>query len=104
MGEIAARDADLLIVTDDNPRSEDPATIRRAMLDGAWAVPSGERGEVREIGDRAAAIADAVTTAGEGDTVLIAGKGHETGQEIAGVVHPFDDRLVLRAALEAVVA
>jgi UDP-N-acetylmuramoyl-L-alanyl-D-glutamate--2,6-diaminopimelate ligase len=104
MGEIAARDADLLIVTDDNPRSEDPATIRRAMLDGAWAVPAGERGEVREIGDRAAAIAEAVATAGEGDTVLVAGKGHETGQEIAGVVHPFDDRLVLRAALEAVVA
>ncbi|MDT4941246.1 MAG: UDP-N-acetylmuramoyl-L-alanyl-D-glutamate--2,6-diaminopimelate ligase [Pseudonocardiales bacterium] len=101
MGEIAARGADLLIVTDDNPRSEDPAAIRRAMLDGALAVPADERGEVREVGDRAAAIAAAVAAAGEGDTVLVAGKGHETGQEIAGVVHPFDDRVVLRAALEA---
>jgi UDP-N-acetylmuramoyl-L-alanyl-D-glutamate--2,6-diaminopimelate ligase len=101
MGAIAARDADLLIVTDDNPRSEDPAAIRRAMLDGALAVPDIERGEVREIGDRAAAINAAVVAAQPGDTVLVAGKGHETGQEIDGVVHPFDDRLVLRAALEA---
>ncbi len=54
-----------------------------------------------EIGDRAEAIAAAVAAAREGDTVLVAGKGHETGQEIAGVVHPFDDRLVLQAALEA---
>jgi UDP-N-acetylmuramoyl-L-alanyl-D-glutamate--2,6-diaminopimelate ligase len=101
MGEIAARDADLLVVTDDNPRSEDPAAIRRAMLDGALAVPPTDRGEVIEVGDRAAAIAAAVAAAGPGDTVLVAGKGHETGQEIAGVVHPFDDRLVLRAAIEA---
>jgi UDP-N-acetylmuramoyl-L-alanyl-D-glutamate--2,6-diaminopimelate ligase len=56
---------------------------------------------VREIGDRADAIAAAVAAAGPGDTVLVAGKGHETGQEVAGVVHPFDDRLVLRAAIEA---
>ena len=101
MGEFAARGADLLIVTDDNPRSEEPAAIRRAMLDGALAVPATERGEVREIGDRADAIAAAVAEAQPGDTVLVAGKGHETGQEIAGVVHPFDDRVVLRAALEA---
>jgi UDP-N-acetylmuramoyl-L-alanyl-D-glutamate--2,6-diaminopimelate ligase len=104
MGEIAARRADLLIVTDDNPRSEDPAAIRRAMLDGALAVPPGERGEVREIGDRAEAIAAAVAAAGPGDTVLVAGKGHEPGQEIAGVVHPFDDRDVLRAALRRVLS
>jgi UDP-N-acetylmuramoyl-L-alanyl-D-glutamate--2,6-diaminopimelate ligase len=102
MGEIAARDADLLIVTDDNPRSEDPAAIRRAMLDGALGLPTGERGEVREIGDRAEAIAAAVAAAVPGDTVLVAGKGHETGQEIAGVIHPFDDRDVLRAALREV--
>jgi UDP-N-acetylmuramoyl-L-alanyl-D-glutamate--2,6-diaminopimelate ligase len=101
MGEIAARGADVLIVTDDNPRSEDPAAIRHAMLDGARAVPAGERGEVREIGNRASAIAAAVGAAGPGDTVLVAGKGHETGQEIAGTVHPFDDRVVLRAALES---
>jgi UDP-N-acetylmuramoyl-L-alanyl-D-glutamate--2,6-diaminopimelate ligase len=88
------------VVTDDNPRSEDPAEIRRAMLDGALAVPPSERGEVTEVGDRAAAIGAAVAAAAPGDTVLIAGKGHETGQEIGGVVHPFDDRLVLRAALE----
>ncbi len=102
MGEIAARGADLLVVTDDNPRSEDPAAIRRAMLDGALAVPAAERGEVREIGDRAEAIAAAVASAAAGDTVLVAGKGHEPGQEIAGVVHPFDDRDVLRHALQAV--
>jgi UDP-N-acetylmuramoyl-L-alanyl-D-glutamate--2,6-diaminopimelate ligase len=101
MGEFAASGADLLIVTDDNPRSEDPAAIRQAMLAGALAVPESRRGEVREVGDRAAAIAAAVAAAAPGDTVLVAGKGHETGQEVAGVVHPFDDRLVLRAALEA---
>jgi UDP-N-acetylmuramoyl-L-alanyl-D-glutamate--2,6-diaminopimelate ligase len=64
-------------------------------------VPATERGEVVEIGDRAEAIAAAVAVAGPGDTVLVAGKGHETGQEVAGVVHPFDDRVVLRAAIEA---
>jgi UDP-N-acetylmuramoyl-L-alanyl-D-glutamate--2,6-diaminopimelate ligase len=101
MGEIAARGADLLVVTDDNPRSEDPAAIRRAMLDGALAVPAGERGEVLEIGGRAEAIAAAVAAAADGDTVLVAGKGHETGQEVAGIVYPFDDRLVLRAAIGA---
>jgi UDP-N-acetylmuramoyl-L-alanyl-D-glutamate--2,6-diaminopimelate ligase len=101
MGEIAARGADLLIVTDDNPRSEDPATIRRAMLDGALAVPAARRGEVREVGDRAEAIAAAVASARDGDVVLVAGKGHEPGQEIAGVTYPFDDRVVLREAVRA---
>ena len=101
MGEIAARGADLLVITDDNPRSEDPATIRAAMREGALAVPAAERGEVLEVGDRAAAIAHAVAAAGPGDTVLVAGKGHEAGQEVAGTVHPFDDRSVLRDALEA---
>lgn len=98
MGSIAAQLADLLIVTDDNPRSEDPAAIRRAMLLGATAVP-GNR--VREIGDRGEAIAEAVRLARPGDIVLISGKGPETGQEIAGVVHPFDDRDVARAALRS---
>ena len=101
MGEIAARGSDLLIVTDDNPRTEDAAAIRRAMLAGAAAVPHAERGEVREVGDRAEAIAVAVAAAAAGDTVLVAGKGHETGQEIGTVTHPFDDRDVLRAALQA---
>jgi UDP-N-acetylmuramoyl-L-alanyl-D-glutamate--2,6-diaminopimelate ligase len=99
MGEIAARGSDTLIVTDDNPRSEDPGRIRHEMLVGAEKVPLDQRGEVLEIGDRAEAIAAAVRVARPGDTVLVAGKGHETGQEIAGVVHPFDDRDVLRSAL-----
>jgi UDP-N-acetylmuramoyl-L-alanyl-D-glutamate--2,6-diaminopimelate ligase len=95
MGEIAARDADLLVVTDDNPRSEDPAAIRRSILDGT----TGGAAEVLEIGDRRAAIAEAVGRARAGDVVLVAGKGHETGQEIAGVLHPFDDRVVAREEL-----
>lgn len=99
MGAVAARGADLLIITDDNPRSEDPAVIRAAMHAGADAVPAGETGEVREIGDRANAIAAAVNWARPGDVVLVAGKGHEEGQEIRGVKHPFDDRLVLADAL-----
>ncbi|MDT4894760.1 MAG: UDP-N-acetylmuramoyl-L-alanyl-D-glutamate--2,6-diaminopimelate ligase [Pseudonocardiales bacterium] len=99
MGAIAARGAGLLIVTDDNPRSEDPAHIRREMLAGVETVPPDDRGEVLEIGDRTEAIAAAVRAARAGDTVLVAGKGHEPGQEIAGVIHPFDDREVLREAL-----
>lgn len=97
MGEIAARLADVLIVTDDNPRSEDPAAIRAAMLTGT----TGGKAEVREIGDRREAIRTALELAGPGDIVLVAGKGHETGQEIAGVVHPFDDRDVVRDELAA---
>ncbi|MGY4102140.1 Mur ligase family protein [Nocardia sp. R16R-3T] len=100
MGAAGARGADLLIITDDNPRSEDPAAIRAALRRGALAVPAAERGEVREIGDRAAAIAAAVDWARPGDVVLVAGKGHEAGQEIQGVKHPFDDREVLAVALE----
>ncbi|GAB2756746.1 UDP-N-acetylmuramoyl-L-alanyl-D-glutamate--2,6-diaminopimelate ligase [Salinifilum aidingensis] len=99
MGEAAARRADVLVVTDDNPRGEDPAAIRRAVIDGAHAVPRAERGEVWEIGDRRAAIAEAVERAAAGDIVVVAGKGHETGQEVAGVVHPFADRDELAAAL-----
>jgi UDP-N-acetylmuramoyl-L-alanyl-D-glutamate--2,6-diaminopimelate ligase len=95
MGEIAAALADVLVVTDDNPRSEDPAAIRAAILAGT----SGGGAEVVEVGDRRAAIDEAVRRAGTGDVVLIAGKGHETGQEVAGVVHPFDDRAVAREAL-----
>ena len=99
MGEAAARRSGLLIVTDDNPRSEDPAEIRAAMLAGAHEVPRGERGEVVEIGDRREAIVEAVRRACGGDIVVVAGKGHETGQEVAGVVHPFSDREELAAAL-----
>jgi UDP-N-acetylmuramoyl-L-alanyl-D-glutamate--2,6-diaminopimelate ligase len=101
MGEIGARLADVLVVTDDNPRSEEPAAIRAAVLARARAVQAEERAELVESDDRRAAIRHAVALAGPGDTVLVAGKGHETGQEIAGTVHPFDDRDELRAALEA---
>ena len=97
MGAVAARDADRLILTDDNPRSEDPAAIRAEMLAG---VPAQLRDRVVEIGDRAEAIEAAVAAAGPHDTVLIAGKGHETGQEATGVVHPFDDRDVVRRAIQ----
>ncbi len=99
MGATAARGADLLIITDDNPRGEDPAAIRAAIHAGAQGIPEPERGEVTEIGDRAAAVAAAVDWARPGDVVLVAGKGHETGQEIAGVKYPFDDREVLAEAL-----
>jgi UDP-N-acetylmuramoyl-L-alanyl-D-glutamate--2,6-diaminopimelate ligase len=101
MGEIAARLGDVLIVTDDNPRSEDPAAIREAVLAGAHEVPAGDRAEVHERGDRREAIRLAVSLAGSGDTVVVAGKGHETGQEVHGTVHPFDDRDVLVEELNA---
>lgn len=97
MGEIAARRADVVVVTDDNPRGEDPAAIRRAVRAGADAAEAGA--DVREAGDRAAAIGEAIALASEGDCVLIAGKGHEQGQEVAGTVHPFDDVTQARAAL-----
>ena len=97
MGEVAAASADILIVTDDNPRSEVPAEIRAAMLGGALSTG----GDVREIGDRRSAITAAVQSARRGDVVLVLGKGHELGQEIAGVVHPFDDRDEVRRALQA---
>ena len=96
MGAAAAALADLVIVTDDNPRSETPAAIRADVLGGASPGP----GVAIEIGDRRAAIAHAVSVANRGDTVVVAGKGHERGQEIEGVVHPFDDREVLAAAIE----
>lgn len=99
MGEVGAREADLLVVTDDNPRSEDPAQIRAAMLAGARGVPDAERGEVIEEGDRHAAIALAVSRARPGDAVLVAGKGHETGQYVGSEVLPFDDRVELRQAI-----
>ncbi|MFE2009686.1 UDP-N-acetylmuramoyl-L-alanyl-D-glutamate--2,6-diaminopimelate ligase [Streptomyces sp. NPDC059491] len=101
MGAAAARLADTAVLTSDNPRSEDPLKILAAMLAGAAEVPAEERGEVLVLADRAAAVAAAVARARPGDTVLVAGKGHEQGQEIAGVVRPFDDRQVLRAAIAA---
>ena len=91
MGEIAARLADVAIVTDDNPRSEEPASIRAAIL---AAAPGA-----LEVGDRHLAIQQAVGLIGEGDVLVIAGKGHEQGQTMAGVVHPFDDVSEAAAAL-----
>jgi UDP-N-acetylmuramoyl-L-alanyl-D-glutamate--2,6-diaminopimelate ligase len=91
MGAIAEKLADIVIVTDDNPRSENPSAIRRAIL---TASP-----KAKEIGDRAAAIGEAIAMMGTGDIVLIAGKGHERGQIIAGKTFPFDDAEVAAAAL-----
>jgi UDP-N-acetylmuramoyl-L-alanyl-D-glutamate--2,6-diaminopimelate ligase len=100
MGAAVARLADTAVLTSDNPRSEDPLAILATMLEGAASVPAHERGEVQVFEDRAAAIAAAVARARPGDTVLVAGKGHEQGQDIAGVVRPFDDRQVLREAIQ----
>ncbi|MFI5985724.1 UDP-N-acetylmuramoyl-L-alanyl-D-glutamate--2,6-diaminopimelate ligase [Streptomyces sp. NPDC051555] len=101
MGAAAARYADTALLTSDNPRSEDPLAILAAMFDGAVSVPAAERATVLVDADRAAAITAAVARAEPGDTVLVAGKGHEQGQDTGGVVRPFDDRAVLRAAIEA---
>jgi UDP-N-acetylmuramoyl-L-alanyl-D-glutamate--2,6-diaminopimelate ligase len=89
MGDAVRRLADVAVVTDDNPRSENPATIRAAIL---AACP-----QAREIGDRAAAIACAIDALQAGDVLVVAGKGHESGQTIAGVTHSFDDVATVRA-------
>ncbi|MFJ8672987.1 UDP-N-acetylmuramoyl-L-alanyl-D-glutamate--2,6-diaminopimelate ligase [Streptomyces sp. NPDC093589] len=101
MGSAVARLADTAVLTSDNPRNEDPLSILATMLAGAAEVPIHERGTVLVEEERAAAIAAAVARAEPGDTVIVAGKGHEQGQDIAGVVRPFDDRQVLREAIEA---
>jgi UDP-N-acetylmuramoyl-L-alanyl-D-glutamate--2,6-diaminopimelate ligase len=92
MGRVAVELADHVIVTSDNPRSEEPVSIIAEILQGAGV-------DVELDPDRRTAIARAVDVAEPGDVVVIAGKGHEQGQEIAGVVHPFDDRTVAREAL-----
>jgi UDP-N-acetylmuramoyl-L-alanyl-D-glutamate--2,6-diaminopimelate ligase len=91
MGEIAARLADSVIVTDDNPRSEDPGEIRAQILAGARGA--------REIGDRAEAIHAGSRLLGAGDVLLVAGKGHETGQIVGDRVIPFSDHEVVSALL-----
>jgi UDP-N-acetylmuramoyl-L-alanyl-D-glutamate--2,6-diaminopimelate ligase len=91
MGEVAVRRADRVFVTDDNPRGEDPAAIRRAILAAAPAAT--------EIGDRARAIRAAIAELGSGDVLLVAGKGHETGQIIGDRTLPFSDHAEIRAAL-----
>ncbi len=94
MGKVAAELADVTIVTSDNPRSEEPLAIIQDVLQGTGV-------DVEIDPDRRSAIARAMAVAAEGDVVVIAGKGHEQGQEIAGVVHPFDDRTIAREALAA---
>jgi UDP-N-acetylmuramoyl-L-alanyl-D-glutamate--2,6-diaminopimelate ligase len=101
MGAAAASLADVAILTSDNPRSEDPLAILAAMLDGVLGVPIAERGRVIIEPDRAAAIGQAVALASPGDVIVVAGKGHETGQYVGGSVLPFDDRQVTAAALAA---
>jgi UDP-N-acetylmuramoyl-L-alanyl-D-glutamate--2,6-diaminopimelate ligase len=92
MGEIAMRLADVVIVTDDNPRSEVPDVIRSEIMSAAKGA--------REIGDRAEAIRAAVAMLGAGDTLIVAGKGHEEGQTVGTVTLPFSDHAELRKALE----
>ncbi|MDN5789698.1 MAG: UDP-N-acetylmuramoyl-L-alanyl-D-glutamate--2,6-diaminopimelate ligase [Micrococcales bacterium] len=126
MGAAAARRADVVVVTDDNPRSEDPAAIRSAVADGARClIASGEAasGEVVDGGSRSRAITEAIALAvagaktgaetgatraepgraGRVDTVVVLGKGHEKGQEIHGVIRPFDDHDAVRVAIEAAI-
>ncbi len=101
MGAIAAHLADVVVVTDDNPRTEDPASIRAAVAEGCGEVHGAERAVLHVVGDRRRAIALAVSLARAGDVVAVLGKGHERGQEIDGVVHPFDDRAVLLEELSS---
>ncbi|HEX7166077.1 MAG TPA: UDP-N-acetylmuramoyl-L-alanyl-D-glutamate--2,6-diaminopimelate ligase [Acidimicrobiales bacterium] len=101
MGEAASTHADVVIVTSDNPRTEDPLAIIGAVVDGARGAVDGGRAttDVRVVPDRRAAIAEAVDEARDGDVVVIAGKGHETGQIVGTEVLPFDDHVVAREAL-----
>ena len=96
MGAIAAEKADSVIVTDDNPRSENPAAIRAAIL---AAAPGAT-----EIGDRGAAISGAIAALQPGDVLLVAGKGHESGQIVGDAVLPFSDHEAVAAALKEKVA
>jgi UDP-N-acetylmuramoyl-L-alanyl-D-glutamate--2,6-diaminopimelate ligase len=91
MGAAAARLADVAIFTSDNPRTEDPLAILAEMLQGVLGIPQGERARIIIEPDRAAAIDLAVSLTGKGDVVLVAGKGHETGQYVGGIVLPFND-------------
>ncbi|WP_460358421.1 UDP-N-acetylmuramoyl-L-alanyl-D-glutamate--2,6-diaminopimelate ligase [Actinoallomurus acanthiterrae] len=99
MGQLAARLADVVVLTNDNPRSEDPWAILNAMVGGILTVPENDRAHVVVEPDRAAAIALAADRARHGDVVVIAGKGHEQGQYVGGAVLPFDDREILRRVL-----
>lgn len=100
MGRLAGQLADRVIVTDDNPRSEPPSAIRAEVLLGARAGAAESGADVVEVAGRRAALDFALRACRPGDVLVVAGKGHETGQEIAGVVHPFDDRDAVRELLE----
>ncbi len=100
MGEAAARGADRIVVTSDNPRSEAPEAIAAAIMDGIRRAGAPQE-SVAAILDRRKAIDYAMRSAGEGDVVLVCGKGHETTQEIAGVKYPFDDRREVSSAMSA---
>ena len=95
MGEAAAKGADRIVITSDNPRSERPEDIMAAIMEGVRRVRPSAYG-VTAISDRREATGFALANASKGDVVLVCGKGHETTQEIAGVKHPFDDREVVR--------
>jgi UDP-N-acetylmuramoyl-L-alanyl-D-glutamate--2,6-diaminopimelate ligase len=97
MGAAAARGSDVVVVTDDNPRTEDPAAVRAAVRAGAEAAMRSSK--IIEVAGRRAAIDEAVRLAGPGDVVAVLGKGHERSQEVGGEVLPFDDRIELTAAL-----
>ncbi|MBX9925523.1 MAG: UDP-N-acetylmuramoyl-L-alanyl-D-glutamate--2,6-diaminopimelate ligase, partial [Hyphomicrobiaceae bacterium] len=102
MGRIAVEKADCIIVTDDNPRTEDPAMIRAEIMAGTSGLAATRgTGDIREIADRATAIQSAVADMGPGDVVVVAGKGHETGQIVGATVLPFSDHKVLHSALAA---
>jgi len=99
MGHVAAEHADLVLITSDNPRTEDPMEIIRAIETGVRAAP--RQGAYDIIEDRAQAIHKAIALARAGDVVVIAGKGHETYQILGAQRYPFDDRQVAREALRA---
>lgn len=103
MGAAAANRADFVVVTDDNPRTEDPAPIRQAVMAGAIeaAEKAGRDVEFREIASRAEAIDEVVNWATSGDAVIVVGKGHEVGQLIGETMHHFDDREELARALQS---
>jgi UDP-N-acetylmuramoyl-L-alanyl-D-glutamate--2,6-diaminopimelate ligase len=97
MGAETARGADVVVVTDDNPRTEDPAAVRAAVRAGAERA--GAAAKIIEVPGRRTAIQEAVRLAGPGDVVAVLGKGHERGQEVGGEVLPFDDRIEVAEAL-----
>ena len=99
MGAEAAKGADFVVVTDDNPRTEDPAAIRAAVLQGARDADTAA--EIIEEGSRARAIDALVEWAKPGDAIIVVGKGHEVGQIIGDTKHHFDDREEMRRALRA---